>query len=108
MNAAATIRGPVGRDDSLGRSERGRVSLTGRRLPQFDLVSLGIDDPAKLAVLGVVDLVEDVAALRLERRDQSVKVVDAVVDHERGLARIELLAFLRGDQPGGRSACGLA
>src|SRR5215207_10409514 len=59
-------------------------SLTRRWLPQFDLVSLGIDDPAKLAVLGVVDLVEDVAAFRFERRDQSVKVFNAVVDHERG------------------------
>src|SRR3954464_11275571 len=84
------------------------VSLTGRWLPQFDLVSLGIDDPAKLAVLRVVDLVEDVAALRLERRDQSVKVFNAVVDHERGFAWSKLLAFLRSNQPGGRSACGLA
>ena len=82
--------------------------MTGRWLPQFDLVSLRIDDPAKLAVLRVVDLVEDVAALRLERRDQSVKVFNAVVDHERGFAWSKLLAFLRSNQPGGRTACGLA
>src|SRR5262249_59985303 len=48
------------------------------------------------------------AAFRFERRDQSVKVFDAVVDHERGVAWSKLLALLRGDQPGGRSARGLA
>src|SRR3954464_9772692 len=84
------------------------VSLTGRWLPQFDLVSFWIDDPAKLAVLGVVDLVEDVAAFRFERRDQSVKVFNAVVDHERGFAWSKLVAFLGTNQPGGGSACGLA
>ena len=48
------------------RRERGRVSLTGRWLPQLDLVALRIDDPGKLAVLRVIDLVEDVAAFRFE------------------------------------------
>ncbi len=56
--------------------------MTGRWLPQFDLVSLRVDDPAELSVLGVVDLVEDVTAFRFERRDQGVKVFDAVVDHK--------------------------
>src|SRR5215208_820036 len=78
----------------------GRVSLTGRWLPQFDLVALRIDDPAKLAVLRVLDLVEDVAAFRFERRDQSVKVFNAVVDHERGCARSKLVACLRKNGPG--------
>lgn len=37
--------------------------VTGRRrLPKFDLVSFWIDDPGKLPVLGIVDLVENVAA----------------------------------------------
>src|SRR5690348_5674482 len=84
------------------------VSLTGRRLPQFDHVSLRIDDPAKGAVVGLVDLVEDVAAFRLERGDQAAKVFNAVVDHERGFAWSKLLGFLRRNQPGGRSAGGLA
>ena len=37
-------------------------SLAGRRLPQFYLVSFWIDDPGKLPVLGIVDLLEHVAA----------------------------------------------
>ena len=60
--------------------------MTGRWLPQLDLVSLRIDDPGKFAVLRVINLVEDVAAFRFERRDHSLKVFNAVVDHERGVA----------------------
>ena len=37
-------------------------SLAGRRLPQFHLVSLRIDHPAKLPVFGIVDLLENVTA----------------------------------------------
>src|SRR6185437_11443331 len=85
------------------RTKRWRVSLTGRWLPQFDLVSLGVDDPAKRAVLGVVDLVDHVTPLRRERRDQCAKIFDTVVDHERGCARRKLPGFLGSDQPGGRS-----
>src|SRR6476469_4339681 len=68
------------------RRRCGRGSLTGAWLPQLDLVPLGIDDPAELAVLRVVDLVQDVAPFRPERREQGVKVFHAVVDHERGCA----------------------
>ena len=42
-------------------------SLARRRLPQFDLVSVGIDDPAELSILRFVDLVEDFASLFLEK-----------------------------------------
>ena len=82
------------------------VLLRGR-LPQFDLVALRIDDPPKLAVLRVIDLVENIAAFRFERGDQSVKVLDAVVDHERGVAGSKLLAFLRRNQPRRLFAYGL-
>src|SRR5690349_15516973 len=53
-------------------------SLTGGWLPQFDLVALRVDHPGELAVLGVVDLLENVAPFRPERPDKSVNVVDAV------------------------------
>ena len=39
-----------------------RWSLAFRRLPKFYLVSFWIDDPGKLPVLGIVDLLENVAA----------------------------------------------
>src|SRR5688500_7050817 len=90
------------------RRERARVSLTGGRLPQFDLVPLRIDDPGKLAVLGFIDLVEDVAAFFFERRYHGVKVFNAVVDHEGGFAWSKLVAILRTNRPDGRSAHGLA
>ena len=44
-------------------------------MPQLDHVSLRIDDPGKLAVLRAIDFVEDVAALRFERRARGVNVV---------------------------------
>ena len=77
-------------------------------MPQFDLVALGIDDPGKLSILGVVDLLEDVASLFLENLDKTVKVVDTIVDHERCIAWGELLAFRRSDQPGRGSTGGFA
>ncbi|HJY85710.1 MAG TPA: hypothetical protein VKE24_02630, partial [Candidatus Acidoferrales bacterium] len=67
-----------------------------------------IDDPGKLAELRLIDLVEDVAAFCFERRDHSVKVFNAVVDHERSFAWSKLVAFLRTNGPDGCAACGLA
>src|ERR1051325_84991 len=46
MVAFPELNGWMHRVSGMGR----RVSLTGRWLPQFDLVPLGIDDPAELAV----------------------------------------------------------
>src|SRR6185437_11941531 len=46
-------------------------SLTGRRLPEFHLVSFRIDDPAKLSVLGVVDLFENIAAFFAQGADEA-------------------------------------
>ena len=82
--------------------------MTNRWLPQFDLASVRIDDPSKLAVLRVINLVEDVAAFRFERRDQSVNVFNTIVDHERGVAWSKLFAFLRSNEPGGGPARGIA
>jgi len=56
-------------------------------LPDFDLVYLWIDDPAELAALKVIDLVEDLAALVAMGLQQRSKVVDPVTNHEAGCAR---------------------
>ena len=69
--------------------------MTDRWLPQFDLVSLRIDDPGKLAVFRVIDLVEDVATLGSEGRDHRIEVFNTVVDHERGFAWGKLVSFFR-------------
>src|SRR6476646_7508682 len=66
--------------------------LTGRRLPQHELVPLRVDDPGELAVLRLVELIQHVAALVLERLDERTQVRDAIVDHERGLARRKRVA----------------
>src|SRR5580765_160519 len=64
--------------------EAARSSLPVGRLPQLDLVALGIDHPAELPILGFVDLLLDVHTFRTQGGEQRVQVGDAVVDHERG------------------------
>ena len=68
-------------------------------MPQLDLVSLGIDDPGKLAVFGFIDLVEHVAAFCFQELDDGVKIFDAVVDHAGALARRKRVAFFRPHRP---------
>ena len=46
-------------------------------MPQFDLVSLGIDDAGELAILRFVHPVEDLASLFLENFDNAVKSLQA-------------------------------
>ena len=47
---------------NIGSCIHARSSLPRGRLPEFYLVALGIHDPAKLSVLGIVHLVQDVAS----------------------------------------------
>src|SRR2546430_9685598 len=78
-------------------------SLAGRRLPKFYLVSFRIDDPAKLPVLGIVDLLENVAAFFAQHFDQRVEILDSIIDHERCSARRKLVTLRRTNIPGGCS-----
>src|SRR6478752_7214047 len=57
-------------------------SLPFGRLPELNLVAFRIHHPAKFPVLGVVRLLEHVAALGAQRRQQGGQVMDAVIDHE--------------------------
>ena len=82
--------------------------MIGWWLPQLNLVAFRIDDPRKLAVLRVIDLVEDVASFRFEQFDQSEEVFNSIVDHEPGFAWSKLVAFLWTNQPRRRSAGGFA
>src|SRR5882762_7440863 len=78
-------------------------SLPGRRLPQFYLVSFWIDDPGKLPVLGIVDLLEHVAAFCAQDFDQGVEILHPVVDHERCGAGRKLATLRRSNRPDGCS-----
>src|SRR5271166_2942487 len=82
--------------------------LAGGRLPQFDLVPFGIDDPSKLSILGVVNLLQYVAAFFAQSFDQRVEILDAVIDHEGGAARRKLVTLRRTNGPDGGSGNGLS
>src|SRR5947209_5713963 len=50
----------------------------------------GIGDPPEATVLVLVAISRDVDTLRAQLRNKSVELVDAVVEHERRLARAEI------------------
>src|SRR3954469_7120975 len=81
------------------RLRRPRPSLTWWRLPKLDLVALRIDDPAKLAVLRIIGLLQDVAALFTKCLKERDEVLHSVVDHERRLAGRKVVAVCRADGP---------
>src|SRR5207245_10636798 len=80
-----------------------RWSLAGRRLPKFYLVSFWIDDPAKLPVLGIVDLLENIAAFFAQDFDQGVEILHPLVDHESCSAGRKLVTLRRTNRPEGCS-----
>src|SRR6266550_559158 len=82
------------------------ASLAGRWLPKFNFVSFWIDHPAKLSVLGIVNLLENVAAFFAQGFDQGEEIVHAVVDHESCSARCKLVTLRRSNIPCGCSGQG--
>src|SRR4051812_3189967 len=80
------------------------VLLPDRRLPQLDLVAVGIHDPGELAVLVLLGPLDDRDAVLLELRENSPEIVDAVVDHEARRTRVEPLRLALGDVPDGEAA----
>ena len=77
--------------------------MAGRRLPKFYLVAFWIDDPGKLPVLGIVDLLENVAAFFAQDFDQGVEILHPVVDHESCRAGRKLVTLRRTNRPDGCS-----
>ena len=77
--------------------------MAGRRLAKFYLVSFCINDPGKLPVLGVVDLLENVAAFFAQDFDQGVEILHPVVDHESRGAGRKLVTLRRTNRPDGCS-----
>ena len=75
---------------------------------QFYLISFWIDDPGKLSVLGIVDLLENVAAFFAQDFDQAVEILHPVIDHEGCSAGRKLVALRRTNGPDGCSGNRLA
>src|SRR5690606_32255210 len=62
------------------------------RLPQLDLVAIGIHDPGELSVFMRFRSGDDRDVGGAQLPEQFVEVVDPIVDHEGGFARAEPLA----------------
>src|SRR3954465_44503 len=69
------------------------------RLPEFDFVAVGVVDPGEAAVGFVLTLRVNFDAFFLEAIEDSVHIVDDVVDHERGLAGREVVGGGREQAP---------
>src|SRR5580658_6165212 len=70
-----------------------------RRLPQLDLIAIGIIDPCETAVIMILSLRIETNALRGQLRENRVQIVHDVVDHEGGGAGIEVIRFPREHTP---------
>ena len=66
-------------------------------MPEFDPVAFGINDPSELAIIVFFSLVVDFHAFSLELIQQSLKILDSEVDHERCSTRVEILRVMRKD-----------
>src|SRR5262245_33763438 len=69
------------------------------RLPQFDFVAVGIIYPREVAIAFVLALWVDANAFSRQTVEECVEVVDDVVQHERGWARLEVLGVVGKDTP---------
>src|ERR1700722_7936560 len=82
-----------GRPRYAGQAEPGtRLWLFGQRLPELNLVSIRVIDPGKAAVGFIHSLVVNLYALLFQAVEQSVEIVDDVVDHERGMGGAEIVS----------------
>src|SRR5215216_4504220 len=73
------------------------------RFPKLNFVAVGVDNPAKLALIRGLCLVDDVATFRAQRREQCVQIRHAEVDHEGRGARLHVVCVLGKWAPNGHS-----
>src|SRR6202011_3553599 len=67
------------------------LSLLRRRFPEFNAVSFRVHDPAEVTELRLFGFWIDIHAFAAELGEDGVKIVDAVVDHERLIAWFEII-----------------
>jgi len=78
-------------------------SLTCRRLPKLNLVSIRIQYPTEFSVLRTFRLPNDVAALAAQCTKKGIQVVYTEIDHERCGARFHLVRVFSKRSPKGHS-----
>src|SRR5260370_42028265 len=78
-----------------------------QRLPQFEAVAVAVLDPGEPAVAGVLALGIDPDSGGGKLGEQSVEVVDAVVDHGRLWAVAEVAVVGGGGRPRGKAGSGV-
>ena len=61
-----------------------------RGLPELDAMALRVGDPREATVLILMALVTNVDTFRAKLRNQSVEIIDAVIEHEGRLARAKV------------------
>jgi hypothetical protein len=69
------------------------------RLPQFDPIAFRIHDPTKFAVVVSFDAWIDFNAFAFQLREQFIQILDLKIDHERFLARREVIRVARKGRP---------
>src|SRR5882757_9950841 len=83
-----------------------RRVLVSQRLPQFDAVAVAVLDPGEAAVAGVLALGIDPDSGSSKLGEQSVEVVDAVVNHGRLCAVAEVAGVGGEGRPSGHAGAG--
>src|SRR6266496_1853692 len=71
----------------------------GRRLPQLDFVTVGIDKPAETAVFVLLDFADDLRAAEVYLAERAVEIVDDQVEHELARGGSEVIGLSRKRAP---------
>src|SRR5689334_12368500 len=75
------------------------LTALARRLPQFDLVSIGIDEPAESTVFVLFDLADHLSAAEMDLAEGAVEIVDDQVEHEFARRGPEVIGVARKRTP---------
>src|SRR5215469_14897837 len=92
---------PVAFSAQCGRLWAKRLVVWIERLPQFDFVAVGIVYPGEAAVAFVLALRVDADTFFRQAVEQCFEVIDDVVHHERGWARLEVAGVAGENAPDG-------
>src|SRR5258708_27731418 len=63
------------------------------RLPELDLVAVGVDEPAEASILVLFDLADDLGTAEMHLSERAVEIVDDQVEHERARRRRKIVGI---------------